>query len=173
MKSGRRNGVTPDQVKAPTDRQIADVLLHVRRIALLGASAQQDRPSFRVLRFLVDCGYEVYPVNPQLAGEILYGRPVHADLAAVPAPIDMVDVFRRPEHLPAIVDDILKTSARVLWTQLGVIHAEALSHAEASGLTVVADRCPAIEWPRLQLLGLLPARSAMQNRASLPMFGTD
>lgn len=147
-----------NSVGADDDQTIAAVLTGVRRVALLGASDHPQRPSFAVLRFLLERGYQVFPVNPALAGTRLVGQPVYPELTSLPEPIDMVDVFRRPEHLPAIVDDCLSIGATVLWTQLGVVHEGALSRARAAGLVVIADRCPAIEWPRLVASGLLGDR---------------
>lgn len=135
----------------PDDALIRSVLGSVRTIAVLGASPNRERPSNSVLRFLLAAGYEAIPVNPGHAGNKIAGRLVYARLTDIPGPVDMVDVFRRPEALPAIVDELLAMDPRprVLWTQLGVVNPEATARAEAAGLTVVVDRCPAIEYPRL------------------------
>jgi predicted CoA-binding protein len=138
-----------------TDAEIAQVLRSVQTIALVGASDRPDRPSHRVLRFLVEHGYRVFPVNPALAGTQIEGMLVYESLAALPGPVDMIDVFRRSEHLPDIVEDCLSAGVPVLWTQLGVVHPAALALTADRGVRVVADRCPAIEWPRLARLGLL------------------
>lgn len=134
-----------------SDQEIRDVLLSVKTIALLGASPRPDRPSNGVMRFLLSKGYRVIPVNPGQAGKEIHGQPVYATLADIPEPVDMVDVFRASEYLPAIVDEILAMQSRpdVLWTQLDVVHAGAGKRAEEGGLKVVMNRCPAIEFPRL------------------------
>ena len=137
------------------DEDIAAVLAATRSIALVGASAKPERPSHRVMRFLQSVGYQVYPVNPALAGQSLLGSTVYPDLAAIPVAIDMVDVFRQSKYLQGISDQAIAIGARTLWTQLGVVDAAAAATAERAGLAVVMDRCPAIEFPRLRDLGLL------------------
>jgi predicted CoA-binding protein len=137
-----------------SDSDIARVLDETTTIALLGASHKPQRPSHRVMRFLLAQGYQVYPVNPGLAGQELLGCPVFARLEDIPGRIDMVDVFRQPQFLPQIVSAAVDAGIGVLWTQLGVVHSEAIAAAESAGMTVVADRCPAIELPRLEGLGL-------------------
>lgn len=135
----------------PDDEHIRTVLTEVRTVAVLGASPNPVRPSNGVLRFLVAAGYEVYPVNPGHDGSEIGGRKVYARLADIPVAIDMVDVFRRSDALPQIVDEVLAMDPRpkVLWTQLGVVNPAATDRAEAAGMKVVVDRCPAIEYPRL------------------------
>jgi len=140
-----------------TDRDIARVLAATRSIALLGASHKPSRPSHEVMHFLLAQGYDVYPVNPGLAGQQLLGRRVYPDLASVPVAIDMVDVFRQSQYLPEIVEQAIGVGAKALWTQLGVVDQAAADVAENAGLDVVMDRCPAIELPRLRRAGLLPA----------------
>jgi predicted CoA-binding protein len=122
-----------------------DLLLATRRIALVGASARPDRPSYGVMRFLLDRGYDVTPVNPGLAGQEIHGRRVVASLAEA-APLDMVDVFRRSEEAGAVMDEAVALGARSVWLQLGVVDAAAADRARALGVAVVMDRCPAIEW---------------------------
>lgn len=140
------------------DSDIADVLRSTRSIALTGASHKPSRPSYEVLQFLLAQGYTVYPVNPHLAGRQLLGQTVYASLADLPHPVDMLDVFRSPEHLPEIVGEAIAHSVSVLWTQLGVVDDAAARRAELSGMRVVMDRCPKIELPRLARSGLLDAR---------------
>ena len=137
-----------------SDAGIARVLGATRTIALLGASSKSARPSYRVLSFLLDNGYEVFPVNPGLAGQTLQGRTVYSSLADIPAAIDMVDVFRQPRYLADIVRQAIGVEVKTLWTQLGVVDAGAAADAEVAGLEVVMDRCPAIELPRLRAIGL-------------------
>jgi predicted CoA-binding protein len=130
---------------------IRDILTSTRRIAMVGASPNASRPSNGVLRFLVDKGYEVIPINPGHAGAAIHGQTVVATLADIDEPVDMVDVFRAADQLSAVVDEVLAMRHRpkVIWAQLGVRDAEAARRAEAAGITVIMDRCPAIEFPRL------------------------
>jgi predicted CoA-binding protein len=130
---------------------MASVLGSVRTIAMVGASANPSRPSCLVLRYLVAHGYRVFPVNPGLAGSAILGQPVHARLADVPEPIDMVDVFRNAAAAGGVVAEALalEPRPRVIWMQLGVRDEAAALRAEAAGLTVIMDRCPKIEFGRL------------------------
>ncbi|WP_138933612.1 CoA-binding protein [Roseovarius arcticus] len=134
-----------------TDQLMTLILQRTRRIALVGASANPARPSHGVMRFLLNAGYDVVPVNPGLAGQTLLGQKVAASLADIDGDIDMIDIFRRPEHVPAIVDEALATfpDLQTIWMQIGVVHDEAAEVARARGVDVVMDRCPAIERPRL------------------------
>jgi uncharacterized protein len=134
-----------------TDDAIREILTNVRTIAMVGASANPDRPSHGVMRFLLDQGYHVIPVNPGLAGQQIHGQTVVARLADVAEPVDMVEVFRRSEDVPAVAEDAIAIHAKVLWTQLGVVNETAAQAARAAGLSVVMDHCPAIEIPRLGL----------------------
>lgn len=134
-----------------TDADIFDLLTVTRRIALVGASANPDRPSNRVMRELLDHGYQVVPVNPGLAGGQLHGQTVVGSLADIDGPVDMVDIFRRSEDVPAVVEQAISIKAGAVWMQLGVVHNDAAAQAEAAGLKVVMDRCPAIEIPRLNV----------------------
>jgi uncharacterized protein len=132
---------------------LREILGQVKTIALLGASPKPDRPSFGVMRFLLSKGYKVYPVNPGQAGKEILGQTVHATMAEIPEAIDMVDVFRAPEYLGEVVSEALALQNRpkVIWGQLSVRDDEAVKPAEAAGIRVVMDRCPAIEIPRLGL----------------------
>ena len=120
------------------------------RIALVGASDKTSRPSHGVMRFLLDHGFDVVPVNPGLAGGSIHGQPVVASLAEV-GPLDMVDVFRRSAEAGAVIDEAVALGAKAVWLQLGVVDEAAAARARAVGTMVVQDRCPAIEWPRLGL----------------------
>ncbi|MEM9221615.1 MAG: CoA-binding protein [Pseudomonadota bacterium] len=133
------------------DTLISDVLNGVRTVAIVGASANEVRPSYFVLKYLVAKGFEVYPINPGRAGDTIAGRPCFARLADVAVPLDMVDVFRAADNLPAVVDEVLALDPlpRVLWFQLGVRNDEVATRAEAAGLTVIQNRCPKIEYGRL------------------------
>lgn len=130
---------------------IADILRTVKTIALLGASPNPDRPSNRVMGFLLSKGYTVFPVNPGQAGKQIQGQTVYRTLSDVPQPVDMVDVFRAAEYLDSVVDEALalETLPKVIWGQLSVRDDRAAAKAEAAGIKVVMDRCPAIEYPRL------------------------
>ncbi|RJF85685.1 CoA-binding protein [Sphingomonas cavernae] len=133
------------------DEDIARLLGDARTIALVGASDRPHRPSNRVMRFLQGQGYRVIPVNPQITGEHVHGEFVWRDLSQLGDPIDIVDIFRRPEAAGEAVDQAIAIGARAVWMQLGVINEAAAARAEAAGLKVVMDRCPAIEIPRLGL----------------------
>ena len=130
---------------------VADILKTTGTIALLGASPNPDRPSHRVMGFLLAKGYRVYPVNPGQASKQILGQTVYARLSDVPQPVDMVDVFRAAEYLNGIVDEALALDVRpkVIWGQLSVRDDKAAARAEAAGIKVVMDRCPAIEYPRI------------------------
>lgn len=134
-----------------SDAYIGDILRETKVIALVGASPNPDRPSHRVMAFLLRKGYRVIPVNPGQAGKEILGCKVFASLSNIDEPVDMVDVFRAPAALPGIVDDVLAMTPRpkVLWGQLAIRDDAAAEKAEAGGLKVVMDRCPAIEIPRL------------------------
>ncbi|HXV32192.1 MAG TPA: CoA-binding protein [Sinorhizobium sp.] len=133
------------------DDYLADILRETKTIALVGASPKAERPSHRVMAFLLRKGYRVIPVNPGHAGRTILDQPVVARLADIREPIDMVDVFRAAAALPALVDEILALPAlpKVIWGQLSVRDDKAADKAEAAGIKVVMDRCPAIEYPRL------------------------
>jgi predicted CoA-binding protein len=134
-----------------TDAGIRDILTSVRTIAVVGASDHRDRPAHGVMQFLQGKGYRCFPVNPRLAGQELLDEVVYAGLADIPATVDMVDVFRRPDAAGPIADQAIAIGAKVLWMQLGVVNEDAAARASAAGLKVVMNRCPAIEIPRLGL----------------------
>jgi predicted CoA-binding protein len=132
------------------DAYIRGILTSVKRIALVGASANEARPSFIVIKYLLDRGYDVIPVNPSLAGQTLLGRMAHADLASIPGPIDMVEIFRNSEAAGPITDEALRLDPlpKVIWMQLSVRNDEAAARAEERGVKVVMNRCPKIEYGR-------------------------
>jgi len=131
------------------DPYLRDILTGVRTIAVVGASPRRERPSHGVMAYLQWRGYRTIPVNPNAAGGTINGETVYAKLADVPEPIDMVDVFRRSEMAGGVVDEAIAAGAKVVWMQLGVRDDDAAARAEAHGLQVVMNRCPAIEIPRL------------------------
>ncbi|NKX43821.1 CoA-binding protein [Roseicyclus persicicus] len=133
------------------DDLLRDILKRSRVFACIGVSPNPVRPSHYVGRYLGLKGYRVIPVNPGHAGERLWGVEVRARLSDIDEPVDVVDIFRRPEAVPAIVDEALAMEPRpkVIWMQIGVTHPEAAARAEAAGLTVIHNRCPKIEYQRL------------------------
>jgi predicted CoA-binding protein len=131
----------------PPDGVIREILASPRTIAVVGCSPDPDRDSNRIARLLIARGHRVIPVNPR--SEEILGRPSFPSLRAVPEPVEMVDVFRRSEEVASVASDAIDIGARILWLQLGVIDADAAARARAAGLTVVMDRCPAIEYRRL------------------------
>ncbi|HEX6740744.1 MAG TPA: CoA-binding protein [Sphingomicrobium sp.] len=131
------------------DEDIAELLTNARTIAMVGASDRPNRPSHGVMRILQDHGYRVLPVNPQIAGHHVHGEFVWTELAQIGLPIDIVDVFRRSEAAGDAVDQAIFVGAKAVWLQIGVINEDAAARAEAAGLKVVMDRCPAIELRRL------------------------
>jgi len=135
------------------DPYLRDILRDVRTIAVVGASPRRGRPSHGVMAYLQRHGYRAIPVNPNVAGSTIRGATCYARLADIPEPIDMVDVFRRTELAGGVVDEAIAVGAKVVWMQLGVRDDTAAARAEAHGLRVVMNRCPAIEIPRLGLSG--------------------
>jgi len=137
----------------PDDATIAEILRTTRTIALVGWSPNPDRASHGVARFLAARGYRVIPVNPGQAGQVALGETVCASLADISEPVDMVDIFRRSDAVLPVVQEALAAlpGLKTIWMQLGVENAEAAALAQSRGLTVVQNRCPAIEIPRLGL----------------------
>ena len=133
------------------DEDIAELLTNARTIAMVGASDRPDRASYGVMRFLQAHGYRVLPVNPQITGEHVHGEFVWRELSQIGEPIDIVDIFRRPQAAGEAVDQAIFVGAKAVWMQLGVINEAAAERAEAAGLKVVMDRCPKIEIARLGL----------------------
>jgi predicted CoA-binding protein len=133
------------------DAYIRGILNTVKTIAMVGISPKDNRPSYFAFKYLLERGYRMIPVNPGQAGQEILGQKVHAKLADIGEPVDMVDIFRASAHVPPIVDEALALSPRpgVIWMQLGVRHDEAAAKAEAAGLKVVMNRCPKIEYGRL------------------------
>ena len=130
---------------------IAGILNTVKTVAIVGASANDVRPSFFVMKYMIDKGFTVFPINPGQAGKDILGQRVYARLADVPEPIDMVDVFRASRDAPKVVDEALALDPlpKVIWMQLTVRDDAAAAKAEAAGIKVVMNRCPKIEYARL------------------------
>ena len=133
------------------DKKITDVLNSTKTIALVGASDNEQRPSYQVMAYLLAQGYQVIPVSPKLAGKTLLGQTAYADLQDIPQPVDMVDVFRHADAALDIAKQAIEIGAKTLWLQIGVISEQAAVLAGAAGLTVVMDHCPKLEIPRLNL----------------------
>src|SRR5215469_7054698 len=140
-----------DQPAPPaySDAKLRAILSRVRAIAMVGASAHWNRPSYFVMKYLQGKGYRVIPVNPGIAGQALLGEKVYASLREVPEPVDMVDVFRPSRDVSAIVEDAIAIGAKVVWMQLGIRNDAAAATAEKAGIEVVMNRCPKIEFGRL------------------------
>ena len=135
------------------DALIARILRSVKTIAMVGASPNEARPSYFAMKYLLDKGFRIIPVNPGQAGKDIIGQKVYARVADLPAPVDMVDIFRNSEAAGPIADEVIankdRLGVRILWMQLGVINEDAAKRAEAAGLTVIMNRCPKIEYGRL------------------------
>ena len=131
------------------DADIKTLLEGARTIAMIGASDRPDRPSYGVMAKLQAHGYRVIPVNPQITGEHVHGEFVFRDLSQLGDPIDIVDIFRNSAAAGEAVDQAIAAGAKAVWMQLGVVNEEAAARAEAAGMQVVIDRCPAIDIPRL------------------------
>lgn len=138
-----------------TTPDITSILKSTRTIAMVGASDNADRPSYGVMRFLLQRHYQVIPVNPALAGQEIQGQKVVASLADIDEPIDMVEIFRNSDAAAPVVDAAIAERDRLhintIWMQIGVVNEDAATRARAAGLQVIMDKCPALEWLRLGL----------------------
>ena len=156
-----------------SDDYIKSILRSTKVIAMVGASGNEMRPSYFAMKYLLDKGFKVIPVNPGMAGKTILDQPVYASLKDVPAPVDMVDIFRSPDVAPAIVKEALaekdRLGVKTIWMQLGVISEEAAALAREAGLNVVMDRCPKIEYGRLsgEISWLGVNRRTIDNRKPL------
>jgi uncharacterized protein len=159
-----------------SDALIKSILRSIKTIAMVGASGNAIRPSYFAMMYLLNKGYKVIPVNPSLAGKEILGQTVYASLKDVPAPVDMVDIFREPKYAPDIAREAVaekdRLGVKVLWMQLSVISPEAEQIATDAGLTVIMDRCPKIEHGRFSgEMGWLGInRKVIDNRKPL-LFG--
>lgn len=136
----------------PPDSVIESVLRNTRKIGLLGASDKPNRPSYEVMEFLLHQGYEVIPVNPRLEGASILGQTVVASIDQLPDDVDMLELFLNPNRVGNEQDALLEHPAPIIWMQVGVIHEEVAEAARELGKTVIMDRCPKREIPRLGLL---------------------
>jgi len=158
------------------DDLIKSVLRSTKVIAMVGASGNEMRPSYFAMKYLLAKGFVVHPVNPGLAGKEILGQKVYASLKDVPAPVDMVDIFRASESAPGIVKEALtekdRLGLKIIWMQLGVISDEAEKMAKEAGLTVIMNRCPKIEYGRLsgEISWMGVNRRVIDNRKPL-LFG--
>tara|TARA_Y100000590_G_C14996441_1_gene742122 strand:- start:93 stop:506 length:414 start_codon:yes stop_codon:yes gene_type:complete len=125
-----------------SETYIKEILKEVKTIAVVGASANQDRDSYKVMESLIQHGYQIFPINPNEEGNLILGQLCYADLSSVSAEIDMVDVFRDEDAVIGITKEAIKIGAKVLWTQLDIISEEASELAKKAGLKVIMDRCP-------------------------------
>jgi len=156
------------------DNFIRGILNTVKSIAIVGISPKDNRPSYFAFKYLLERGYRMIPVNPGQAGKEILGQKVYAKLSDIPEPIDMVDVFRASEHVPAVVDEALTMTPRpaVIWMQLGVRNDEAAAKAEAGGIKAVMNRCPKIEYGRLSSeIGWIGVNSRTLSSKKAPLLG--
>jgi predicted CoA-binding protein len=158
------------------DEHIKDILRNTKTIAMVGASSNDMRPSYFAMMYLLAKGYTIHPVNPAMAGRKILGQTVYGSLKDVPAPVDMIEIFRASESAREVVQEALEEKTRlgikVIWMQLGVINEEAAELARAAGLTVIMDRCPKIEHGRFSgEIGWMGInRKVIDNRKPL-LFG--
>ena len=134
-----------------SDELLKKILGRCKTVAVVGVSSNPVRPSYFVARYLGLKGFRVIPVNPGLAGQSLFGETVYGDLTSIPFDVDMVDIFRKSEAVPEIVDEALARwpKLKCIWMQIGVEHAQAAAKAEERGVDVIQNRCPKIEYQRL------------------------
>lgn len=158
------------------DEHIKDILRNTKTIAMVGASSNDMRPSYFAMMYLLAKGYTILPVNPAMAGKKILGQTVYGSLKDVPAPVDMIEIFRASESARAVVQEALgeknRLGIKVIWMQLGVVNEEAAELARAAGLTVIMDRCPKIEHGRFSgEIGWMGInRKVIDNRKPL-LFG--
>lgn len=156
-----------------SDEYIKSILRSSKIIAMVGASGNEMRPSYFAMKYLLDKGFKVIPINPGMLGKEILGQTVYASLKDVPAPVDIVDIFRASDAAPGIVKEALvekdRLGLKTIWMQLGVISEEAAALAREVGLNVVMDRCPKIEYGRLsgEISWLGVNRRTIDNRKPL------
>ena len=128
-----------------SETYIKEILKEVKTIAVVGASGDQDRDSYKVMEALIQHGYQIFPINPNEEGNLILGQLCYADLSSITGKIDMVDVFRAEDAVIGVTEEAIKIGAKVLWTQLDIINEEAAELAKKAGLKVIMNRCPKIE----------------------------
>ena len=128
-----------------SEAYIKEVLREVKTVAVVGASSNHERDSYKVMQSLIEHGYQIFPVNPNEKGNLILGQLCYSDLGSIPEKMDMVDVFRAKDAVIGVTEEAIKVGAKVLWTQLGIVNEEASELAKSAGLKVVMNRCPKIE----------------------------
>ncbi len=132
-------------IEESSEAYIKEVLREVKTVAVVGASSNHERDSYKVMQSLIEHGYQIFPVNPNEKGNLILGQLCYSDLGSIPEKIDMVDVFRAKDAVIGVTEEAIKVGAKVLWTQLGIVNEEASELAKSAGLKVVMNRCPKIE----------------------------
>lgn len=130
-------------------KYIKEILQEVKTVAVVGASANHERDSYKVMESLIEHGYQIFPINPNEQGNFILGQLCYSDLSSVPKKIDMVDVFRAKDAVIGVTKEAIQIGAKVLWTQLGIINEEASELGKDAGLKVIMNRCPKIELEKL------------------------
>ena len=128
-----------------SEKFIKEILQEVKTIAVVGASSNHERDSYKVMESLIEHGYQIFPVNPNEQGNLILGQLCYSDLSSIPEKIDMVDVFRAKDAVIGVTEEAIQIGAKVLWTQLGIVNEEASELAKSAGLKVIMNRCPKIE----------------------------
>jgi len=131
------------------DQYIRGILDNTKNIAMIGLSASWQRPSYFVAKYLIDRGYNIFPVNPKEAGEKILNQKVYSSIKEISEKIDMVDIFRKSSDIDSLINDILEVSPKTIWLQIGVINYRVNSIAKKNNINIVMDRCPKIEYCRL------------------------
>ena len=132
-----------------SETYIQEILNEVKTIAVVGASSNHQRDSYKVMESLIEHGYQIFPINPNEQGNFILNQLCYSDLSSVPKKIDMVDVFRAKDAVIGVTKEAIQIGAKVLWTQLGIINEEALELGKDAGLKVIMNRCPKIELEKL------------------------
>tara|TARA_B110000014_G_C19682441_1_gene357858 strand:+ start:26 stop:442 length:417 start_codon:yes stop_codon:yes gene_type:complete len=128
-----------------SEGHIKEILQEVKTIAVVGASVNRERDSYKVMESLIQHGYQIFPINPNEKGNLILGQVCYSDLNSVPEKIDMVDIFRAKDAVIGVTEEAIRVGAKVLWTQLGVVNEEASELAKKAGLKVIMNRCPKLE----------------------------
>ena len=132
-------------IEESSEAYIKEVLREVKTVAVVGASSNHKRDSYKVMQSLIEHGYQIFPVNPNEKGNLILGQLCYSDLGSIPERMDMVDVFRAKDAVIEVTEEAIKVGEKVLWTQLGIVNEEASELAKSAGLKVVMNRCPKIE----------------------------